>query len=241
MVNLSVFSGYDFHIENWFIGFFLALCFGGSATDASPTLNVCDSVAHIASAETGIPTEILKTITRVETGRLKNGRFDPWPWTLNMAGNGRWFDSKSAAYNWAEKYHTAGGTNFDVGCFQINYKWHGHQFSSLKAMFDPLLGARYAAFLLKSLYKEKGNWPDAAAAYHSRTPKYAKKYKQRFERIYLSEYGTSTPEQEVQQVTETPNRYPFFMLPKKRMRSSSLVPRVRLTGTSSSLFPLIGD
>ena len=241
MVNFSTVSAYDIKLVNRYIGIFLAPCFGAFAAHASPKHNVCDYVAQIASTETGIPTEILKTITRVETGRFKNGRLDPWPWTLNMAGKGRWFDNKSAAYDWAEKYLTAGGINFDVGCFQINYRWHGHQFSSLETMFDPLVGAHYAADLLKSLFKEMGNWPDAAAAYHSRTPKYAKKYKQRFERIFLAEFGTLTPPQSIQQAIEKRNKYPFFVLPKTRRRSSSLVPRVRLTRTPSPLFPSTGD
>ena len=31
----------------------------------------------------------------------------------------------------------SGRTSFDVGCFQINYFWHGRNFPSLESMFDP--------------------------------------------------------------------------------------------------------
>ena len=64
----------------------------------------------------------------------------------------------------------AGRRSFDVGCFQINYHWHGHNFPSLEAMFDPDTGADYAARFLQSLYAERGNWSAAAGAYHSQTP-----------------------------------------------------------------------
>ena len=43
-------------------------------------------------------------------------------------------------------------------------------------MFDPQQNADYAARFLVSLYDEKGNWADAVAAYHSRTPDLATKY-----------------------------------------------------------------
>ena len=43
-------------------------------------------------------------------------------------------------------------------------------FPSLESMFDPQVGAGYAARFLKSLYAERGNWSAAAGAYHSQTP-----------------------------------------------------------------------
>ena len=39
---------------------------------------------------------------------------------------------------------------------QINYRWHGHAFPSLEAMFDPEWTATYAAQFLRTLYEERG-------------------------------------------------------------------------------------
>jgi len=70
-------------------------------------------------------------------------------------------------------------------CFQINYKWHHQHFSSLEAMFDPIINTDYAARFLTDLFGELGSWSAAAGAYHSRTPKYATRYTKRFDR-YLA-------------------------------------------------------
>ena len=76
--------------------------------------------------------------------------------------------------------------NLDIGCFQINLRWHGHAFASVAQMFDPLANARYAAEFLTDLHREFGDWDAAVAAYHSRTPHFATRYMERFHRIYAA-------------------------------------------------------
>jgi hypothetical protein len=73
-----------------------------------------------------------------------------------------------------------GITNIDIGCFQINYRWHADGFRSLDDMFHPELNALYAARFLSELYREFGNWTEAVGAYHSRTSKYADRYLSKF-------------------------------------------------------------
>ena len=153
---------------------------------AAATENVCDSAARQASVETGVPLPVLWAITRTETGRNRNGRLEPWPWTVNMEGEGRWFASRDAARAYASANYRRGARSFDIGCFQINHRWHGASFASINHMFDPLENARYAAAFLLRLYQETGNWTEAAGHYHSRTPEFARKYKARFERIKLA-------------------------------------------------------
>ncbi len=143
----------------------------------------CDRVAHIVANEAGVPVNVLLAITRTETGRKSGGKLAPWPWTVNMEGKGVWFDSYEEALNYVKSHHKAGARSFDVGCFQLNYRWHGQHFTDIEHMFDPTANARYAADFLSRLYSETNSWDDAAAAYHSRTPKYADKYKARFKRI----------------------------------------------------------
>ena len=174
----------------------LALCLGLPVT-VRPALagtapeQICDQVAQIASNNTGVPITVLQAITRTETGRKKDGHFTPWPWTVNMEGKGVWFDTPDAARAYVFKHFKRGARSFDVGCFQINYKWHHKAFSSIEEMFDPLANATYAARFLKDLYAELGNWPDAAGAYHSRTPKYADKYKAIFNKHHRNAPGAT--------------------------------------------------
>ena len=100
-----------------------------------------------------------------------------------MEGQGVWFDTEDQARVYVFRHFKQGARSFDVGCFQINYKWHGQAFKSIDDMFDPLLNARYAARFLKRLHDEIGDWTKAAGAYHSRTQKYANRYMARYAEI----------------------------------------------------------
>lgn len=144
---------------------------------------ICDQAAAQVSQETGVPLSVLRAITLTETGRRKDGAFRPWPWTVNMEGTGVWFDTPDEAKAYVFRHHARGARSFDVGCFQLNFRWHGKGFSSIEEMFEPLANARYAAGFLSDLYKEMGDWSRAAGAYHSRTPRYANRYRARFDRI----------------------------------------------------------
>ena len=123
-----------------------------------------------------MPVDILRAIARTESGRSRQGHFSPWPWTINLGGKGRWFEDPNEAIEFLGARLKEGARNFDVGCFQINYRWHGRHFTSLRDMFEPEANAAYAAEFLTVLHAEFGNWSDAISAYHSRTPKHGKRY-----------------------------------------------------------------
>jgi hypothetical protein len=150
---------------------------------ASDPADLCRAAAVAAASETGVPQEVLLAISLTETGRGQGGTLQPWPWTVNSAGEGHWFPDRAAAVRFAEAELAAGRTSFDVGCFQINLRWHGQAFASLDAMFDPLTNASYAARFLADLASEGGGWSEAAGAYHSRTAALAERYRGRFDAI----------------------------------------------------------
>ena len=166
--------------------FALACCVasaGNAARTTGSVADLCDRAAYQASRDKGVPLDVMQAISRAETGRSGKSGLQPWPWTVNMEGKGRWFATLDEARSYVFSHFKTGARSFDVGCFQINYRWHGEAFRSIDDMFDPLLNAQYAADFLLKLYQEFGNWPDAAGAYHSRTPEYANKYTARFDRI----------------------------------------------------------
>lgn len=150
-----------------------------SASQADPS-TICERAAVLAASESGVPISVLKAISLTETGRERGGVARPWPWTVNMEGKGLWFETEEAALAYAEEHFKRGARSFDVGCFQINYKWHHEHFDSIEDMFDPASNARYAARFLTELFAEKGTWEAAAGAYHSRTPEFAERYTARF-------------------------------------------------------------
>ena len=210
--------------------------------DRSTTAAICDSAALRASRTTGVPLDVLRAISLTETGRNGDEGFLPWPWTVNMEGVGKWFDDLETAQAYIDKNMRRGARSFDVGCFQINYRWHGQAFSSIEEMFEPNANALYAAEFLQRLYDEFGDWTKAAGAYHSRTPKFANKYKARFQRIRarLTDMPeTRTAHAEIPAQSETPIEAPApqIVAVLERINRFPLLIRGRST-SSGSLVPL---
>ena len=142
-----------------------ACLFLPAASSAGPRqggADICDRAAIQASEESGVPLDVLRAITLTETGRKSAEGFLPWPWTINMEGVGKWFESRKEARAYVDRHFARGARSFDVGCFQINYRWHHQGFTSLEQMFEPLANARYAAKFLTELHGEFGNWSKAA-------------------------------------------------------------------------------
>ncbi|MHC0051975.1 transglycosylase SLT domain-containing protein [Actibacterium sp. D379-3] len=207
---------------------------------ASDPAALCDAAAQRASAATGVPLSVLRAISLTETGRKRGGKMRPWPWTVNMEGKGVWFDDADSAMAYAYKHYKRGARSFDVGCFQLNYKWHGQNFTSIEEMFKPDPNAQYAANFLHDLYQEKGDWSAAAGAYHSRTKTYADRYRKRFDRyratftdqggppLPLLAAGSGQPDAPTQsapvEVALRVNTYPLLQSGQGERGLGSLVP-----------------
>ncbi len=203
----------------------------GRAMPDARTGDICDQAARRAALSEGVPLDVLRAISRVETGRTHEGRLQPWPWTINVEGQGYWFTSELEAKTYVFRIFKAGKRSFDIGCFQINYRWHGKAFRSIDAMFDPQENATYAARFLKDLYAELGSWPAAAGAYHSRTPSLAEAYRGRFQTV-LTQLDGSVPPQ-----THVASRDPFTgaaapLIPAQPVESNG--------GSLGSLVPAAG-
>lgn len=168
----------------------LFLILAGPLRAATPAM-LCEQVAMQVSAETGVPADVLGALTLTETGRRQDGVLRPWPWAVNAEGAGTWFDDPRQALDFAAARVAAGRPNVDIGCFQLNFRWHGENFGSVAEMFDPLANARYAAGFLRQLYAETGDWRAAAGMFHSRRPADAARYLTRFDdlRAHLRRTG----------------------------------------------------
>jgi len=190
---------------------------------------LCLDAAANAAARTGVPYDVLLAITKVETGR--NNR--PWPWTVNFGGEGKWFDTAAEAEASVAEAVGQGATNLDLGCFQLNYRWHSEAFASIGEMLDPEANATYAAGFLARHFADTGDWALAAAAYHSATPEYAESYKAKFQATLAAVAepegaGPVDPDEPLR-----PNRFPLLVAGTAGARGS-LVP----VGTGGR--PLIG-
>lgn len=184
----------------------------------------CDQAAYQSAETYGVPPSIMLAITRVETGRTQGGSLEPWPWAVNLSGSSHWFQTPAEAEDFVQSAIQEGHTNIDLGCFQLNYRWHGEMFSSLQEMLDPLANADHAARFLVENFQRKGNWVDAVAAYHSATPAYAEAYVEKVESVLteLTQNGT-VPERQAKQTKPKPNQFPLLQ-PGERGAMASLVP-----------------
>jgi hypothetical protein len=145
--------------------------------------SICDESIARAAQESTVPRAVLMKIARLESGREFNEKFVSWPWTLNNGGEGYFLTSKAEAYDLLKKLSNSGKTNVDVGCMQLNIKWHAKYFSNFSEMLSPAHNTLYAAKYLEQLYKETGSWMKAVKYYHSRNPKYNERYYAKFSNL----------------------------------------------------------
>ena len=217
----------------------LLLCFAqhvtmAAARAAQDAPDLCIVAAQNAADQTGVPLDVLIAVTLTETGRTTENGLRPWPWAINQAGEGHWFPTPEEAVEFAEDQLDLGLRNFDVGCFQINHRWHSKGFRSTIDMFDPNSNALYAARFLADLYAEQGDWSLAAATYHSRTPDEAERYRTKFDTMLAGLTNQPLADHLETVAAARINRFPLLQagLPGN---SGSLVPLVstgmRLIGT----------
>lgn len=205
---------------------------GLSGTDPAA---LCDAAALSASRATDVPQDILLAIARAESGRRQDGVLRPWPWTINDGGQGYWYPTEAEALAAAKARLAAGDDNFDLGCFQINTRWHGQAFASLEDMLDPATNAHYAAAFLTELERETGNWDRAIAAYHSRTAELAGPYLDRVTSLRGLQAPSHTSALMAANVSpERPNLFPLLQSGKSGS-VGSLVPM------QAGLGPLFDD
>jgi hypothetical protein len=155
------------------------------ATPAPPVLSdspwdACAQAIAAAEQNSGLPPGLLGAIARVETGRrTPTGGVQPWPWSFNAAGEGRYMATRVEAVAEVQARLAAGTRSIDIGCMQINLLHHPTAFPSVEAGFEPATNVAYAVRFLRTLHAQTGDWAQATARYHSATPERGLIYHQR--------------------------------------------------------------
>ncbi len=173
----------------------LALCAGLFTTWAQASqATLCEDAARYASANTGVPLSVLRAVALAETGQTKfdKNAYSAWPWTVQSGQKGHWFANQPEATAFVKSLMAAQVTNIDIGCFQINLRWHGQAFQNVEEMFSPRSNALYAARFLQDLYGQTGAWRSAVGRYHSRDDDRAEAYVQRLERLFEAHLSGAT-------------------------------------------------
>ena len=154
-----------------------------------------------------IKTNLLSAISLVESGRYSKQYPTgiSWPWTVTAEGKGQFFPSKDEALNAVRALQSTGVENIDVGCMQINLKYHPDAFKTLDDAFDPVQNVKYAAEFLKKNYQETKSWGEAATRYHSKNVSKAFKYEDKLLDAWnrLTKYGNPANPEQVARLRDT--------------------------------------
>jgi hypothetical protein len=142
---------------------------------------LCEAAIRAAEARERLPPGLLRALAVSEAGRRDpvTGAVAPWPWTVDHAGDGRYFASAAEAVAWVEELRREGHRNVDVGCVQVNLRRHPGAFPDLGAAFDPAASVAYGARFLAALRAATGSWERAVTLYHSATPGLGEPYRAR--------------------------------------------------------------
>lgn len=174
-----------------------AMLAAAPAWAAVPTTKIPGSWAECARAvgaaegAAGIPDGLLTAISLAESGRYSKHHKArlAWPWTVMAEGSGQYFPTKARAMAHVRALQARGVRNIDVGCMQVNLKYHPDAFASLGDAFDPDTNAAYAARFLSDLRLETGSWPAAAGRYHSATPEHNRPYRAQVVKLWREQKG----------------------------------------------------
>jgi len=104
----------------------------------------------------------------------------PWPWTLNVAGQGMFFATREDAHTVVQRLIAANRCDFDVGIMQVNWCYHRQRFSSAWDALGPLNNVRAAEAILADNKQRSGSPMTAVAWYHSANPSRGGPYLARF-------------------------------------------------------------
>ncbi|NLR98978.1 lytic transglycosylase domain-containing protein [Rhizobium sp. P38BS-XIX] len=140
-----------------------ALASGNPSPPDNGAAGLCEREIQSAAAKYGIPEGILYSVGLTETGR----KGSLYPYALNVEGKPVFPPSENAALQVFAAARQSGAKLIDVGCMQINQYFHGENFASVDAMFDPRSNVEYAAKFLRNLHDRHETWTMAVARYHA--------------------------------------------------------------------------
>lgn len=135
----------------------------------------------------GVPSDVFYAVALAESGRriAALAAIRPWPWTLNVEGDGRFYSSRWAAASALQDTLAVGRTSVDVGLVQINWRHHRAALGQADAALDPYRNLNIAAAILVACHRAQGDWWAAVGCYHApRDADRAARYRDRVRAIW---------------------------------------------------------
>ena len=142
-----------------------------------------------AARYVGVPPQILFAMGQVESGLYKDKRILPWPWTLNIAGSAKRYETRDAMFQGLIEALRQGEQSIDIGPMQVNWYWHFDKLQSLWLITDPVVNIKIGASILKTHYEQHQDWWEAVGRYHrpadgAKHQAVAEQYRQRVRKFY---------------------------------------------------------
>lgn len=120
-----------------------------------------------AAKKHNVPEHVLKAVCTWESQTYSAGKRQPWPWTLNVAGDPAYFRSYYGAAIALNKAILSGIENIDIGMCQINWYWHKSRFKKASELLIPKVNVEYASAYLRELKTKDRTWQETIGRYHS--------------------------------------------------------------------------
>ncbi len=130
---------------------------------AAETSVSCEREIAAAARRYDIPLAVFYAVGLNETG--SRGRLQPF--SMNIDGRAVPNASLPDALRVFHEAQAKGARMIDIGCMQINHHYHGSNFASTAAMFDPAQNIDYAARFLRDLKVRERSWTMAVARYNA--------------------------------------------------------------------------
>ena len=135
----------------------------GAATGAARAATACEREIAAAAQRYAVPLAVFYAVGLQETGT----RDGLQPFAMNIEGRAVASATLADALRAFAVARDRGAKLIDIGCMQINYRYHGDRFGSPEAMFDPARNVDYAAKFLRDLKTREGSWTLAVARYNA--------------------------------------------------------------------------
>jgi len=189
---------------------------------------LCEASAREAAAAHDVPLPVLRAAMLASSGRNRDDRKVPWPWTVTAGTETVWFETADDARAFAYQQIKARTDRIGIGCFQLDHAMEGGHFLSLEMMMTPRDNALHAAAILAERHHSVPDWTRAVAALHYGPPeetdtflvRYARQYPQARTGPYSTMADSDTPTAKRPRI----NTYPLLQEGPAASAMGSLVP-----------------
>ena len=171
-------------VSRWQIGCGLAVLILSGLPSPGWSAESVPGGYRIVAAERAIPDTIFYAVALAESGRANNseGIHRPWPWTLNVAGDGYYYPTRIEAWQALNDWLKKGKRSIDIGLMQVNWRYHQERLGTPWQALDPYHNMRVGAAILQDCYTTEHDWWVSVGCYHApNNPQRATRYRRRVE------------------------------------------------------------